>query len=104
MSTERVPETDEFNEIAIQKENALKDLELETAKLVRRFLKETLRWLLRSSFFSFPKRLCISTASVAKEVTAALASAVAEALVMGTRPWLSPRCRILDQGVLFHLT
>ncbi|KAM7327580.1 hypothetical protein ACRRTK_013947 [Alexandromys fortis] len=33
LSTERVPETDEFNEIAIQKENALKDLELETAKL-----------------------------------------------------------------------
>ncbi|XP_041534931.1 transmembrane and coiled-coil domain-containing protein 5B-like [Microtus oregoni] len=33
LSTERVPEMDEFNEIAIQKENALKDLELETAKL-----------------------------------------------------------------------
>lgn len=40
MSTERVPETDEFTEIAIQKENALKDLELETAKLVRRFLRD----------------------------------------------------------------
>ncbi|KAK7813490.1 hypothetical protein U0070_017008 [Myodes glareolus] len=33
LSTERVPETEEFTEIAIQKENALKDLELETAKL-----------------------------------------------------------------------
>ena len=101
---EIVPEMDEFNEIAIQKENALKALELETAKLVRRFLKEPLRRLLRSPFFSFPKRLRIGTASVSTEVTAAWASAVAEALVVGTRPWLSPRCPILDQGVLFHLT
>ncbi|XP_038185215.1 transmembrane and coiled-coil domain-containing protein 5B-like [Arvicola amphibius] len=36
LSIERVPETDEFNEIALQKENALKDLELETAKLEKK--------------------------------------------------------------------
>lgn len=77
LSIGKVSEKDDLSEITIQRENALKDLELETAKLVRRLLKETLRCLLHLSSCSSPQRLCIGLASVTTEITAAWESSVA---------------------------
>lgn len=72
LSIGRVPERDDFNEIIVQKETALKDLELETAKLVRRLLKETLRSPLQVS----PEVLHVRLAFLATEIIAAWGSSV----------------------------
>lgn len=72
LSIGRVPERDDFNEIIVQKETALKDLELEIAKLVRRLLKESLRSPLQVS----PEALHMPFASVATEIIAAWRSSV----------------------------
>lgn len=71
LSIGRVPERDDFNEILAQKETALKDLELESAKLVRRLLKETLRNPLQPSLCLSPGSLHMPLASVATEIIAA---------------------------------
>lgn len=100
LSIGRVPERDDFSEIIVQKETALKDLELETAKLVRRLLKDAPGSSLQLSL-SVPRGSVHAPCLCGYRNHSCLVELCdTDVQGMGKRLWFCPRSLMKDPGAL----